>query len=112
MVMPLESGAVVWAELGPSAGREQGGRRPVVVISSPDHLDLVDSLVTVIPCTSRDRGWPNHVALAGQTGLDRLTLAMTEQVRTIARSRVVERAGTVDDRCLAAITTWLRDWLA
>lgn len=108
----MRPGDVVWVELGPVSGREQGGRRPAVVVSSADHLAAATTLVTVVPATSRDRGWPNHPALTGSTGLGGATFAMTEQVRTIARARVVGVAGSVDDACLAAVCAWLHRWLA
>jgi mRNA interferase MazF len=74
-------------------------------------VDIVERLVTVVACTSRDRGWPNHVLLTGATGLPRATYAMTEQVRTIDRSRIVDTAGEIDPACLAGIASWLDDWL-
>ena len=108
----IEPGSVVWVEFDPVSGREQGGRRPAVVVSSVEHLGAATTLVTVVPATARDRGWPNHVALAGPTGLPTPTLAMTEQVRTIARERIVEEGGVVDPPCLASICEWVHRWLA
>ena len=107
----MRPGDVVWVELAPARGREQSGRRPAVVVSSLDHLQAATSLITVLPATSRDRGWPNHVALEGPVELAGVTLAMTEQVRTIARERVVGSAGSVNSDCLADITAWVRRWL-
>lgn len=111
MIDALHAGRVLWADLGDGVGREQAGRRPVVVISSSDHLALADRLVTVLPCTTTDRDWPNHVVLTGPTSLKRATFAMTEQPITISRDRVVRTAGEVDDTCLAEILQWLDDWL-
>ncbi len=107
----IRPGSVIWVEFDPVSGREQGGRRPAVVVSSAAHLTAATTLVTVVPATSRDRGWPNHVLLRGGTGLTTATLAMTEQVRTIARDRVAEQAGQVDDGCLAEICGWVHRWL-
>ena len=108
----MRPGDVVWVELAPARGREQSGRRPAVVVSSLDHLQAATTLVTVVPATSRDRGWPNHVALEGPIEVAGAILAMTEQVRTIARERVVGSAGSVSSDCLADITAWVRRWLA
>jgi mRNA interferase MazF len=83
-----------------------------VVVSSTDHLAAATTLVTVVPATSRDRGWPNHVALRGDTGLDVATFAMTEQVRTIARDRVVNVSGEIEEASRAEIREWVRRWLA
>ena len=109
--MTLFTGDVVWAELGPARGREQTGRRPVVIVASNDYLETVDTLAIGIPVTSKDRGWPNHVPLAGPTGLTKRSFAMTEQVVTVSRERITAVAGQVDDPTLAAIAIYLRDFL-
>ena len=109
--MNLFTGDVVWAELGPARGREQTGRRPLVIVASNDYLATVDTLVIAIPVTSKDCGWPNHVSLAGETGLAQPSFAMTEQVITVSRESVTAVAGQVDDETLAMITTYLRDFL-
>lgn len=111
MISSLEPGCVAWAELGDGIGREQSGRRPVIVISSRDHLLLADGLMTVVPATTAKRDWPNHVPLRGETGLKRPTFAMTEQAVTISRERLVRGAGAVDRACLAEIMQWVDDWL-
>jgi mRNA interferase MazF len=107
----LVRGSVVWASFDPSRGREQRGHRPALVVASRDYLEIVTHLVVVVPVTTVDRGWPNHVALAGSHGLDRPSWAMTEQVRTISRERLTTVAGTVDDTTLDAVDAWLRDFL-
>lgn len=108
----LAAGTVVWAEFGPSAGREQSGRRPAVVVSSDDFADTLDLLAIVVPCTRTDRGWPNHVPLTGPTGLTTPTFAMTEQPRTISVARIHRMLGEVDDACFTDIARWLRAWIA
>ncbi|GGH42177.1 type II toxin-antitoxin system PemK/MazF family toxin [Microbacterium album] len=107
----LLPGRVVWGDLDPVEGREQGGRRPLLVVSSQDHLDTVTLLVTVVPITSRDRGWSNHVRIEPAVGLPRESFAMTEQVRTIARSRVRSYGGVVAPATLAAVRMWINDFL-
>ena len=109
--MNLLTGDVVWAELGPGRGREQSGRRPVVIVASNDYLETVDTLALAIAVTSTDRGWPNHVALSGNTGLSKPSFAMTEQVITIDRERITSIVGQVDDDTYSTISTYLRDFL-
>jgi len=108
----LAPGAVVWVSLEPVRGREQGGHRPAVVVASADYLDAVTTLVVVVPVTSTDRGWPNHVPLTGEHGLPGRGWAMTEQIWTISRSRVTRAGGTVTPECLHQIRGWLADFLA
>ena len=109
----LRRGAVVWADLDPTRGREQAGRRPVLVIASDLYLEQADTLAIVVPATVIDRGWPNHVRLTGP-GLsqDRPTFAMTEQPRTVARERLFDVIGVVDAQTMAEVDQWLRDFLA
>ena len=109
--MNLFTGDVVWAELGPSRGREQTGRRPLVIVASNDYLEAIHTLVIAIPVTSKDRGWPNHVPLQGETGLVEPSFAKTEQVITISRERITSVAGQVDDHTYTAIAAYLRDFL-
>lgn len=107
----LRRGAVVWAQLDPVRGREQAGRRPVLVVASDLYLEQADTLAIVLPATTVDRGWPNHVPLHGVAGLDRPTFAMTEQPRTITRDRFAAVHGTVDAATMREVDTWMRDFL-
>ena len=52
-------GDVVWVNLDPSAGHEQGKRRPVVVVSN-DAYNRFNNLTMVVPITS-SREYPLHV---------------------------------------------------
>lgn len=108
----IRPGSVVWVEFDPVTGGEQGGRRPALVVSSEEHLGAATTLVTVVPATSKDRGWPNHVAMIGATGLPEPAFAMTEQVRTISRERVADAVGHVDAECFKLICQWVHRWLA
>ncbi|GAB2817370.1 hypothetical protein GCM10027022_04410 [Alpinimonas psychrophila] len=109
--LSLIPGAIVWADLDPIQGREQGGRRPMLVVSSDIHLELATRLVSVIPITSRNRRWPNHIPISVNAGLGQESWAMTEQVRTISRERISSRAGTISARSLADVRMWLGDFL-
>jgi len=107
----VRPGTVAWAALAVGQGREQHGRRPVVAISSAGHLDVVDSLLVILPCTKTDRGWENHVRLDAP-GLQVPTFAMTEQPQTISRARIRSEIGTVSPQCLDEILSWMSRWLA
>lgn len=106
----LRPGDVVWARPEVAVGREQAGRRPAMVVAGADYLETVDTLAVVVPITTVDRGWPNHVEVIG-ADLGCRSWAMTEQVRTISRERLVGRAGRADPATLAAVRGWLADFL-
>jgi len=104
---------VWWADLDPTEGREQAGRRPVLVVSSMFHLRLTgDALVTVLPVTTRERSsWlhrtPVHPANRP------IGFVITEQVRTIARSRLQGQrpAWVLTDDETSAVKTVLRQMI-
>ena len=106
----LAPGDVVWVQPEIVVGREQAGRRPALVVAGAGYLQTVDTLALVVPITTVDRGWPNHIEVFG-TELEQRSWAMSEQIRTISRERVVGRAGRADDATLAAVRSWLADFL-
>jgi mRNA interferase MazF len=109
---PLERGAVIWVDFNPTAGREQRGSRPALVVSSADYLLSVRDLVVVVPITSVDRAWPHHVPVDGEaTGLSKPSFAMTEQPRTISTTRIIRRTGTAGSETLREVSRWLQDFL-
>lgn len=110
MSLDLRPGSVIWVDLTPIKGRERGGHRPAVVISSADYLTVITELIIVLPATTVNRDWPNHVLLNGPTGFSQPTYAMTEQPRTISRDRITDIAGYVDRETLSQLAMWLRDW--
>ncbi|MHA7174096.1 type II toxin-antitoxin system PemK/MazF family toxin [Arthrobacter monumenti] len=109
--MELHCGEVCWAVLDPVQGREQSGRRPVLIVASEEYLETVTALAMVLPVTTVRRNWPNHVKLAGPTGLESDSWAMTEQLMTVTRSRLVRPSGHVLPETMAAVRMYLADFL-
>lgn len=106
------TGELWWAAPDPVVGREQSGRRPVLIVSNERYHQAVTMLVVAVPVTSVDRRWANHVRVLGVPALKRESFAMTEQVRTISRSRLLERIGAVDPQTLEEVLAWVRAWTA
>jgi len=85
----------------------------VLVIASDLYLEQADTLAIILPATTVDRGWPNHVLLRGPgLSLRQPTYAMTEQPRTVTRDRFVAEAGVVDQATMREVDRWMRDFLA
>lgn len=112
MASELRRGMVVWTELDPVGGREPAGRRPALVVASDLYLEQADTLAIIVPATTKDRGWPNHVLLQGpELTLGEPTFAMTEQPRTVTRERIFDVNGTVGSATMREVDSWLRDFL-
>lgn len=86
------------AYLDPVLGSEQGGRRPVLVVSN-DRFNQAMPRVTALPLTSARRPlYPAEVLLpAGAAGQPRDSIVMAHQVRTISKIRLRRRLGVLED---------------
>ena len=111
LAVPVEPGEVWWALPDPAVGREQSGRRPVLIVSNERFHTTVTTLVIAVPVTTKERGWPNHVELNAGAGMEQRSFAMTEQVRTISRQRLTKKIGVVGESVLRDVREWLVDYI-
>jgi mRNA interferase MazF len=100
----------VWlVDFGDSLGREQSGRRPAVVISSDLLNDSGAGVVVMVPITTAYRGLSSHVELdPGSSGLDEVSYAKCEDVKSISEQRLIGRLGAVSDEAIFQIARALR----
>ena len=99
-------GDVVWVNLDPSAGHEQGKRRPVVVVSN-DAYNRFNNLTMVVPITS-SREYPLHVnvdVIPTEDGLAIHGWAEIEQLKSLdLEARYGSVVGELDEETLDKIT--------
>lgn len=96
-------------DFGEPVGREQGGQRPAVVVSADRLNESRAGVVIVVPCTTNRRELPSHVEIDPQTsGLDQISYAKCEDVKSISEHRLVVQLGAVDAGALFAISRSLR----
>jgi mRNA interferase MazF len=81
--VPPDVGDIHWAELDGFRGTEQGGRRPVLIVSERFY-NVRSNRVIVCPVSSRARGWKTEVALPGGFALSGVIL--TDQIRALDRA--------------------------
>jgi mRNA interferase MazF len=92
--------------LDPVRGSEQAGTRPAIVVSN-DGFNAHFDVVTVVPLTKargkRRRVYGFEVLLpAGVAGNAEDSIAMPQQIRTVARERLGDRVATLADPHLQA----------
>ncbi|HEY1821861.1 MAG TPA: type II toxin-antitoxin system PemK/MazF family toxin [Trebonia sp.] len=104
----MTSGDVLLCDLNPVAGREQGGIRPVVVVSHP-RFAAVPGLFIAVPLTTRFRGLEHHIEIQAddRTGLKQTSYAMTEQVRAMSNDRAGRQLGRVSEDAMATISRYV-----
>ncbi len=107
---PTPQRGEIWlADLDPTKGREQAGKRPVLVISVSAFNHSKAELVVILPITSTLRGIPWHVHLAApEGGLKNESDIMCEAIRSVSKARLVKRWGSVNPHTMAEIEDRLR----
>lgn len=96
-------------DFGEPVGREQAGRRPGVIVSADPLNESRSGVVIVVPCTTTPRGLPSHVELDPEScGLDELSYAKCEDVKSISEHRLIARIGAAPPDVLFEITRALR----
>jgi len=101
----IRRGDVYYADLSPVVGSEQGGVRPVIVIQN-DIGNRYSPTVIVAAITSQisKARLPTHVELAaGASGLDRDSVILGEQLRTIDRRRLKEKVTHLEEDIMGKV---------
>ena len=94
--MSPRRGEVWLVDFGDPVGREQSGHRPAVVVSADALNESRAGVVIVVPCTTARRGLPSHVEIdPASSGLDEVSYAKCEDVRSVSDERLVARLGSV-----------------
>ena len=107
----MKRGDIYKARLEPHEGSEQGGERPVIVVSR-DSINQYSPVVVIVPITDKSnktRSYPSHAILkAGEGGLTMDSLALGEQVRAISASRLVKYVGHLPPQKMAEVAAVLK----
>ncbi len=101
----IKRGDIYYAELNPVVGSEQGGTRPVLIISNDigNSHSLTVIIAAITGKTKTKAKLPTHTEVKDTEGLDRDSIILLEQIRTIDKRRLREYMGTLDQRFLFAM---------
>src|SRR5437763_6238166 len=88
-------GDIIWADLNPVQGREQAGRRPVVVVSE-DIFNALSGTVIVMAITSQppSASFPLTLELIG-VKLPKRSWVKISQIRTLSTLHLGKKLGRV-----------------
>lgn len=103
--MTIKRGDIYYADLSPVVGSEQGGVRPVLIIQN-DVGNKYSPTVIAAAITSRmgKNKLPTHIDIyADRVGLQKDSVVLLEQVRTIDKKRLGEKMGHLDDMTMTAV---------
>lgn len=95
----MKRGEIYFAQLNPVVGSEQGGIRPVLVVQN-DIGNQYSPTTIVLAITSQinKAKMPTHVEIkSSECGLERDSVILAEQIRTIDKSRLKKRIAFLED---------------
>jgi mRNA interferase MazF len=101
----IRRGDMFYADLSPVVGSEQGGIRPVLVIQN-DIGNKFSPTIIVSAITSQinKAKLPTHVEIsAKEYGLQKDSVILLEQLRTIDKRRIKEKIGHLDDKLMEQV---------
>lgn len=108
-VVIVKRGDIYYADLSPVVGSEQGGVRPVLIIQN-DIGNKYSPTVIAAAITSQinKAKMPTHIELsAKEYGLNKDSVVLLEQIRTIDKKRLREKTGHLDDKLMSSVNSAL-----
>lgn len=103
--MTVKRGDIYYADLSPVVGSEQGGMRPVLIVQNDVGNKFSPTVIAAAITSQRDKTQlPTHIHLpCTSSGLQRDSVVLLEQVRTIDKKRLKEKMGRIDDGAMGEI---------
>lgn len=101
----MRRGGVYWVDFDPARGGEIQKRRPAVIISNNAAV-RAQNRVQVVPLTSNVATIHRWEALVHSNGMPHKALA--DQIRTVAKERLIDPIGTLGPRDLLAVEQAIR----
>ncbi|NLG32652.1 MAG: type II toxin-antitoxin system PemK/MazF family toxin [Syntrophomonadaceae bacterium] len=101
----IRRGEIYFAQLNPVVGSEQGGTRPVLVVQN-DIGNQYSPTTIVLAITSQinKAKLPTHIELkASMYGLERDSVLLTEQIRTIDKTRLKQRISMLNEETMGKV---------
>jgi len=112
--MIIKKGDIFLANLEPVVGSEQGGIRPVLIIQN-DKSNIYSPVTIVAAITSKifSKEFPTNVLISKEdSGLDKDSTILLNQMRTIDKSRLLKKTGSLDFYILRKVDKALKISLA
>ena len=95
--MDIRRGDIFYADLSPVVGSEQGGLRPVLIVQNDMGNRYSPTVIAAAITSRKDKTpLPTHIRVtAGDSGLQRDSIVLLEQIRTLDKSRLRDKMGVL-----------------
>ena len=95
--MVIKRGDIFYADLSPVVGSEQDGIRPDLIIQNNLGNKYSPTIIALAITTKLKPKLPTHIPISkGKFGLNKNSVILVEQVRTLDKSRLKEKVGNLD----------------
>jgi mRNA interferase MazF len=101
----IHRGDIFYANLNPVQGSEQGGQRPVLIIQN-DVGNMYSPTTIIAAITSRIKRakLPTHIEInAARFQLEKDSVVLLEQLRTIDKQRLMEKITHLDEEIMLQV---------
>ena len=95
--MDIRRGDIFYADLSPVVGSEQGGLRPVLIVQNDMGNRYSPTVIAAAITSRKDKTpLPTHIRVtAGGCGLQKDSIVLLEQIRTLDKSRLRDKMGVL-----------------
>ena len=96
--MTVKRGEIYYADLSPVIGSEQGGVRPVLIVQNDVGNKHSPTVIAAAITSQQEKAkLPTHISIdTVSAGLQKNSVILLEQVRTIDKKRLREKMGDLD----------------
>ena len=103
--MFVKRGDIFYADLSPVVGSEQGGVRPVLIVQNDVGNKFSPTVIAAAITSRQDKNnLPTHIEVdANGCGLAKDSVVLLEQVRTLDKTRLREKMGTLDNKDMGKV---------
>lgn len=99
----IRRGDIFYADLSPVLGCEQCGVRPVLVIQNDIGNKYSPTLIVAAITSKPKRELPTHVEVLSIEALQKNSVVLLEQIRTIDRIRLLDYIGSLIRLCMSLV---------
>ncbi len=108
----IKRGDIYYADLSPVVGSEQGGVRPVLIVQNNIGNRYSPTVIAAAITSRTDKTkLPTHIEVTDvgtsgnltSCGLQKNSVILLEQVRTLDKRRLIERMGRLDDDTMTQV---------
>ena len=105
----IKRGDIYYADLSPVVGSEQGGVRPILIVQNDTGNKYSPTVIAAAITSKLNKAkLPTHIEIsANEFGLEKNSVILLEQIRTLDKRRLSERIGELSPSAMQKVNVAL-----